>query len=532
MSDATVSLSQPPRGTIQPPRARLKEWLGLAVLALPCLVYSMDLTVLNLALPQITADLHPSATQLLWLVDIYGFMVAGFLIIMGNLGDQIGRRKLLLLGALAFALASGWAAYTTSTFQLIVVRGLLGIAGASLAPSTLSLIRTMFTNPQQRAVAIGVWMTSFSVGGALGPLVGGVVLTHFGWGAVFLVAVPVMTLLLLVGPWLLPEYKNPTPTRLDLLSGVWSLGAILAFVFSIKQLAEGDPGWLFGLSLLATGGLAWLFWRRLLTVPTPLLDRHLFRQPVFTTYVLLYALGAFVLYGMLVFVFQYLQLIAGLGPVRAGLWAAPSYVGLLLGSTLAARLVRRLGSVPGSIGALSVAALGFGLLTQVGAPNGFACLIAGTFLYNLGLAVVFTQATDTVVGAAPPERAGAAAAISETAAELGGALGIAVLGSVGAWVYRSQMLAIGPLPLPAEAMQAARQTLAGAALAAQEQAPAVQAALLGTARHAFVAGMELVAGLSAMLMLALVALAWAQARRAQPVPRSLTGTRSSPFTPQ
>ncbi|MFC6225014.1 MFS transporter [Hymenobacter artigasi] len=518
MNNATVPLPPPPLPEVAPPpRASPKEWLGLAVLALPCLVYSMDLTVLNLALPQIAADLNPSATQLLWMVDIYGFMVAGFLIIMGNLGDQIGRRKLLLIGALAFALASGWAASTTSTFQLIAARGLLGIAGATLAPSTLSLIRTMFTNPQQRAVAIGVWMTSFSVGGALGPLVGAVVLVHFGWGAVFLVAVPVMALLLLLGPLVLPEYKNPTPTQLDLLSGVWSLGAILAFVFSIKQLAEGDPGWLFGLSLLTTGALAWLFWRRLLTAPTPLLDRHLFRQPVLTTYVLLYALGAFVLYGMLVFVFQYLQLIEGLAPLQAGLWAAPSYVGLLLGSTVAAGLVRRLGSGPSSIGALGVAALGFGLLTQVGGASGFACLITGTFLYNLGLAVVFTQATDIVVGAAPPERAGAAAAISETAAELGGALGIALLGSVGAWVYRSQTLAISALPLPTEVVQAARQTLAGAALAAQGQAPAVHDALLGTAQHAFVAGMELVAGLSGVLMLALMALAWAQARRVQPV---------------
>lgn len=180
MTNSTVPTGPPPPGVAAPQRASLKEWLGLAVLALPCAVYSMDLTVLNLALPQIAAKLKPSATQLLWMVDIYGFMVAGFLIIMGNLGDQLGRRKLLLLGALAFALASGLAAYTTSTLQLIAVRGLLGIAGATLAPSTLSLIRTMFAHPQQRALAIGVWMTSFSVGGALGPLVGGVVLVHFG----------------------------------------------------------------------------------------------------------------------------------------------------------------------------------------------------------------------------------------------------------------------------------------------------------------------------------------------------------------
>src|SRR5215216_3791493 len=191
------------------PMATRREWIGLAVIALPCLLYAMDLTVLTLAVPSLTADLHPSATELLWIVDIYGFLVAGCLITMGTLGDRIGRRRLLLTGAAAFGAASVLAAFSTSPEMLIASRAILGIAGATLAPSTLSLIRSMFHNPHQRTVAIGIWIASFSAGAAIGPLVGGVLLERFWWGSVFLLAVPVMALLLAVGPRLLPEHKDP-----------------------------------------------------------------------------------------------------------------------------------------------------------------------------------------------------------------------------------------------------------------------------------------------------------------------------------
>src|SRR5215218_9447271 len=190
-------------------QAGRREWIGLAVIALPCLLYSMDLTVLNLAVPHLSADLKPTSAQLLWIVDIYGFMVAGSLITMGTLGDRIGRRRLLMIGAAAFGAASVIAAFSSSAEMLIASRALLGVAGATLAPSTLSLIRSMFQDDQQRTVAIGIWITSFSVGAAIGPLVGGVLLEGFHWGSVFLLAVPVMALLLAIGPRLLPEYKDP-----------------------------------------------------------------------------------------------------------------------------------------------------------------------------------------------------------------------------------------------------------------------------------------------------------------------------------
>src|SRR6478672_8320735 len=204
------------------PRAGRREWIGLAVIALPCMLYSMDLTVLDLAVPQISADLKPSSTQLLWILDIYGFLVAGSLITMGSLGDRVGRRRLLLIGAATFGATSVLAAFSTSPAMLIASRALLGLAGATLAPSTLSLIRNMFLDPAQRRLAIGIWGTSYSVGGAMGPLIGGIVLQHYWWGAVFLIGAPVMLLLLVAGPLLLPEFRDPEAGRLDIPSATLS----------------------------------------------------------------------------------------------------------------------------------------------------------------------------------------------------------------------------------------------------------------------------------------------------------------------
>src|SRR5687767_7044603 len=232
-----------------PPRAGRREWIGLAVIALPCLLYSMDLTVLNVAVPHLSADLKPSSSQLLWIIDIYGFLVAGFLITMGGLGDRIGRRRLLLIGAVAFGAASVLAAFSTSAVMLIAARAVLGVAGATLMPSTLSLIRNMFHDPIQRTAAIGVWTTSFSVGGIIAPLLGGLLLEYFWWGSVFLVGVPVMLVLLAVGPVLLPEFRDPDAGRIDLVSAALSLLAILAVISGVKRIAEDGVGWLPAVSI-------------------------------------------------------------------------------------------------------------------------------------------------------------------------------------------------------------------------------------------------------------------------------------------
>jgi MFS transporter, DHA2 family, multidrug resistance protein len=236
---------------VNTPTAGRREWIGLAVIALPCLLYSMDLTVLNLAVPSLSADLKPTSAQLLWIVDIYGFMVAGSLITMGTLGDRIGRRRLLLIGAAAFGIASVLAAFSTSAEMLIASRALLGLAGATLAPSTLSLIRNMFLDSQERTVAIGVWISSYSVGAAIGPLLGGMLLEHFWWGSVFLLGVPVMVVLLVVGPFLLPEYRDPQAGRVDVISAALSMVAVLPAIYGLKQIARDGLGWSSACSIAA-----------------------------------------------------------------------------------------------------------------------------------------------------------------------------------------------------------------------------------------------------------------------------------------
>ena len=265
-----------------PQQAGRREWIGLAVIALPCLLYSMDLTVLNLALPAISEDLRPSSSELLWIVDIYGFLVAGLLITMGTLGDRIGRRRLLLIGAASFGAASVLAAFASSAPMLIAARALLGVAGATLAPSTMALIFNMFADPGERKIAIGVWIASFSAGAAIGPLVGGALLELFWWGSVFLIGVPVMALLLVLGPRLLPESRDPDAGRLDLVSAALSLAAVLAVIFALKRLAEDGLHWTPFVAVAAGVLLAALFARRQRRLDDPLIDLDLFRIPAFS----------------------------------------------------------------------------------------------------------------------------------------------------------------------------------------------------------------------------------------------------------
>jgi DHA2 family multidrug resistance protein-like MFS transporter len=484
------------------PRAGRREWLGLAVLALPCLVYAMDLTVLNLALPKLSEDLQPSSAQLLWIVDIYGFLVAGLLVTMGTLGDHIGRRRLLLAGAAAFAVASVLAAWSTSAGMLIAARALLGVAGATLAPSTLSLIRNMFTDPRQRTVAVSVWITSFAVGGAVGPLVGGVLLEWFWWGSVFLVAVPVMALLLVLGPRLLPEFRDPAAGRLDLASAALSLAAVLAAIYGLKQLAQDGPGWLAVGCMLAGLLVGVGFVRRQRRLADPLIDVRLLGNRAFSAALTTNLLSFFVGFGALLFTAQYLQLVLGLSPLEAGLWSLPSSAGFILGSMATPLLVRRAAPVAVMAAGLALAAVGFGLLTQLPSSSGLPLLVTGSVIFSLALAPVDTLATDLAVGAAPPERAGAASAITETSAEFGGALGIAILGVIGTAVYRAQMAEAVPAGVPDQAAAAARDTLGGAVAVAGQLPERVGAALLEVAREAFTQALHLAAAVSAAASLA------------------------------
>jgi MFS transporter, DHA2 family, multidrug resistance protein len=498
--------------TTQTSKAGRREWMGLAVIALPCLLYSMDLTVLNLALPRLSADLQPSSSELLWIVDVYGFFVAGLLITMGALGDRIGRRRVLLMGAALFGVASVLAAFSNSARMLIVARAVLGIAGATLAPSTLSLIRNMFVDPAERTAAIGVWATSFSVGGALGPLLGGAMLQHFGWGAVFLLAIPVMLLLLILGPVLLPEYRDNAAGKVDIASAILSLVAVLAAIYGMKLWAnEGlsAPALLFVLAGLIVGAV---FVRRQRRLSDPLIDLHLFRIPAFRISLGTFTLTTLVVFGSYVFVAQYLQLVIGLSPLRAGLWMLPGSLGVIAGSMLAPAIVRRVHPAFVMGGGLGLAAIGFGVLTCVG-EAGLPGLVVGSSLVYLGLGPVFTLGTDLIVSAAPPERAGAAAAISETSSEFGGALGIAVLGSFGTAIYRSVLAGADLAGIPEEARRAAAETLGGAAAAAERLPHALGRELLAAAQQAFVHAFELTAAICAVTAAATAVLAVLLLRR-------------------
>jgi MFS transporter, DHA2 family, multidrug resistance protein len=492
--------------TADPRRASRREWIGLAVIALACLLYAMDLTVLTLAVPSISADLHPSSTELLWIVDIYGFLVAGFLITMGTLGDRIGRRRLLLTGAAAFGAASVLAAFSSSPEMLIASRALLGIAGATLAPSTLSLIRNMFEDEHQRTVAISIWITSFSAGAAIGPLVGGVLLESFHWGSVFLLAVPVMALLLAVGPRLLPEYKESDPGRLDLVSAALSLVAILAVIYGIKALAKDGVGLDSVAPVLAGLAVGGAFVDRQRRLAEPMLDLGLFRRPAFSLALGANTLAFAVVFGIEVFVAQYFQLVLGYSPFEAGLWSVPGAAAFVVGSQLTPLLAARMRPPVVMLTGILVAAVGIALLTQVGATDGPGLVVAGIVILSLGLAPLFTLAADLAVGSAPPERAGAAAGISETSSELGGALGLAILGTVGSAVYRNSTADAFPAELPAGAAGTASDTLGGAVQVADRLPELLAADVLEPAREAFTQGLQVAATVSGVLVVAAAAM--------------------------
>jgi MFS transporter, DHA2 family, multidrug resistance protein len=484
-----------------------KEWIGLAVLALPSMLYSMDLTVLNLAAPQFSADLEPSSSQLLWIVDIYGFLIAGSLITMGTLGDRIGRRRLLLIGAFAFGCASLLAAFAPSARMLIAARALLGLAGATLAPSTLSLLRNMFEDPGERTRAIAVWSASFALGAAIGPLLGGILLARFWWGSVFLINAPFMAALLILGPILLPEYRAPAAGRLDVASAVLSLAAVLALVFGVKSLATRG-GWLLPAAGI-TGGVAigWMFLYRQRRLREPFIDLTLFRSLAFSAALVISVLTFFVNFGTFFFVAQYLQLVLGLAPLEAGLWLLPSAMAFIVGSAVAPRLVGWKGPAHVMAGGFLIAAAGLGMLTQVDGPHGLGIVTAGGVLLALGLAPNIILTADLIVAAVPAERAGLASGMSEASTELGGALGIAVLGSVMIAVYRSE---IGVLPLDGlspDMIAGARETLAGAANAVAQLPGDLGADLLSRARGAFTDGMQLAASIGAAVALSAAILA-------------------------
>jgi len=485
------------------------RWWTLAVLTLPVLIISMDATVLGFAIPSLSETLDPSSSQLLWIIDIYSFVLAGLLITMGALGDRIGRRKLLMFGSAGFSIASVLAAFSTSPEMLIAARAMLGIAGATLMPSTLSLIRNVFTDERERQTAIAIWAASFALGSALGPTVGGALLEHYWWGSVFLIGVPVTAALLVVAPRLVPESRDPEPGAFDVTSAALSLVAILPVVSAVKLFAENGFGPVVVISL-AVGALAgMMFVRRQQRIVDPMVDVSLFAVPRFRMAVSGNLIAAFGFAGSLFFVTQYLQLVVGMSPLRAGLQLVPAAGAAVTFTILAPIFSRRFGSFAVIAAGLSMGSVGFAMLTQVTAAGSVALLTAAVVLLNAGIGASMTVAIDGILTAIPPERAGAGASISETAIELGVALGTAVLGSIAAAVYRGGMVEVAGVP--SEALEASRDTLGGATGTAGRLGGDAGAALQEAADAAFVDGFH-AAALTASIALAVVAM-WALTTR-------------------
>jgi DHA2 family multidrug resistance protein-like MFS transporter len=483
-----------------PPRAQARQWLGLAVLALPLLVLALDVSVLYLAAPALTADLRPSATQQLWILDVYGFLIAGFLVTMGSIGDRIGRRKLLLTGGATFAVASVVAAYAPTAETLILARALLGIAGATLMPSTLALISTMFRDPAQRTTAIAIWLTTFSAGVALGPIVGGLLLANFWWGSVFLLGVPVMLLLLVLGPVLLPEHRDPAGVRgIDVVSIALSLAAMLPLAYGVKETAAHGPAPLPSAAVLVGLAAGWAFVRRQRRMADPMLDITLFSRREFVAAVSLILLGLLALNGLFYLLPQFLQLVSGADALQAGLWMLPVAAATVVGSLLTPRLAQRAGRSRLLAVAAAVSFLGCIAITRVDADVPPAVLVGLVAVTVLGVTPTGVLGTDLVVGSVPPERAGSASAVSETAGELGVALGVAAAGSVVTAVYGARLAAELPAGVPA----AAQEGLAPALVAAESLPAPAGAELADAARTAFTAAFGAV-GWYAAAVLALV----------------------------
>ncbi|QEO14916.1 MFS transporter [Agromyces intestinalis] len=504
-------MTETAQATTAPPLATRREWIGLAVLALPTLLLAIDGSVLFLALPTLSADLDVDATQQLWILDIYSFLIAGLLVTMGTLGDRIGRRRLLLIGGSAFAAASVIAAFSVSVEMLIVARALLGIAGATLAPSTMALIRNMFRDPRQMAIAIGVWFTCFMGGMLLGPIVGGLLLEHFWWGSTFLLGVPFMVLLVVLGPIFLPEYRAADPGRIDLVSVALSLAAILPVVWGLKELArtgwEGTP-----VAAIAIGGaMAALFVRRQSRLADPLLDLTLFRNRVFGTSLVLLLVTAVIMSGVSLLLALFLQSALGLSPLTAGLWLLPQAVAMIIGFQVPGVLARWFAPPVIVTLGLAIAAVGFAVLTQAGQVDGPGLAITGFVIGCFGISLPMTVLTTLMLGSVPPDKAGAASAVNETSSEFGIALGIASLGSLAAVISRGELATslapYVPVPVPEHAAEAAGTGITAAVDTAASLPGEASELLLELARAAFTSGLAITAGFAALVFLALATLA-------------------------
>lgn len=457
----TVHPSTPtpaPRGPAVAQDGHPRRWAGLAVLAASLLVVVMDMTILNVALPDLAADLQPGSVQLLWIVDVYPLVLAGLLVPVSALADRWGRRRMLLSGFTLFGVASMLVLLADSAGAVIAVRALLGLGGAMIMPSTLSLIRALFTDPRERATALGIWGAMAAVGGAVGPIVGGALLEAFSWHAAFLFNVPVMVVAIAAGLWLLPESRSARPGRIDAAGVTLAVTGMVALVFGVKDLGKHGPT-VVSIGALVIGALVLTtFVRRCLRQADPMLEVRLFEGRAFRAGVLTALTTSTAMAALLLLGAQWLQLVRGFSPLEAGVALLPMAVGGIVGSPLAPAVADRIGARTVLAGGLAVAGVGFLLLRVLPAPLSYPGLAAALALVGVGTASL-AVASAVIMAGAPTDKAGSAAAIEETSYELGAVLGVAVLGSLASAIYRA---GVDVDALAGGAGTTARDSLAGA----------------------------------------------------------------------
>jgi MFS transporter, DHA2 family, multidrug resistance protein len=426
--------------TVLTSRTGVSPRVALALLALPSLLIAIDISVLNVALPRMTADLNPTPTELLWMNDIYGFMVGGTMITMGTVGDRIGRRKLIVLCAAVFALASAVAAFASEPWMIIATRAVMGVAGAAIMPASMALISRIYPDPKASVAAMGAYMTCFLTGMAVAPLIGGVLVEHWGWGSVFLMGVPVMLLTVFAAPRVLPEYRASDPGRLDLRSAALCLAAILLVVYALKSAVNSGVS----LPAVAAAGLGVVlgvvFVRRQQRLTHPLVDLGLLRRPGVARTMWVLLLTAVVMGGISLFVTFYLQSVQGLTPLGAALWLLPQMASMMAASNLGPWLGRRVAPARLIAACMGMMTAGFALFAIVpDGAAGLAVLTCGTVLTTGGIGAAFPFLMNDVIAHAPADHAGSAASFTQTANEIGIAMGLVVLGTIGTVAYRHGM---------------------------------------------------------------------------------------------
>ncbi|KUL33865.1 transporter [Streptomyces sp. NRRL F-4489] len=492
----------------------VNRWTVLTVLCVSLLFVALDTTILYVAVPSVTEDLRPGPVELLWIVDIYPLIAASLLILFGTLGDRVGRRRVLLLGYGLFALASAAAALAPNPQILMAARALLGIGGAMIMPATLSILRQVFPDRRERAVAIGMWSAVAAVGAAVGPVLGGFLVENFWWGSVFLINIPMMAAMFLIGRWLLPESRGERNGPWDLLGAVIAAFGVLGIVFGVKRLGSGAP--VVGVTTLlpiAVGTvLLVLFVRRQRRRAHPLIDMRLFARPAFGTSIGCIVLAMLALVGLQLIAVQYLQLVLGLSPLETGLRMLPLVFAAMAAGLTGSKVLQALGPRVMVSAGFTLTAIAVLSLTAMGTHDRFWQLSLGFVLLGFGFQSTLFGAYESMLSEAPAAQSGGAAALGETAYQLGAGIGVALLGSVMNAAYAPGLSRVDGVS--AGASRSASHSLGEAYKVAAGLGEHARQALRLAARDAFVHGLRVTLVASGVLLLVGAAIALRLPRRA------------------